>query len=306
MKTIEQIIIDAGGKNVRCYRVDVTPQLAAGFRSKVNESRQRPISHPNVRKYVKQIQKGEWKFTGQGIIFSNEDELLDGQHRLKAVEISGETISMMVVLGIDAEAWNKMDCVFRRSGADFISSLCNRHSVAAALRLIASEEEGADGDVISSQATDATPGDTPILLEKHPMLVATEKGDNKIHSVMGKLRHIGVPSSIGMYAVYRTILHDSDLADMFWEGVYEGAGLEKNDPRFKLRETMIRASRTPAGRLHQNVVLAYIIKAWNSFAARRLLGSLKWGYGEVFPIWIDGRAPWLNPRPKVVAIKATR
>lgn len=103
--------------------IEITPALA--LRWLTNNIRNRPVSHDVVLAYARDMKNGEWQSTHQGIAFNDKDELIDGQHRLHAVVLSGCTIRMMVTFGLPSVIAGKevtpMDCVDRgkpRSVAD--------------------------------------------------------------------------------------------------------------------------------------------------------------------------------------------
>ena len=79
----------------------ITPMLAERWLSKVPDF-QRKIDAKQVRKLVIAIQRKEWRQNGATIVFNENDELIDGQHRLKAVVESGATIESLVIRGVSS------------------------------------------------------------------------------------------------------------------------------------------------------------------------------------------------------------
>jgi hypothetical protein len=103
--------------------MDVTPALAADWLA--NNFRNRPISEDVVDSYARDMARGLWVATHQGVAFNDQDHLIDGQHRLHAVVKSRATIRMMVTFGlpsaIPGSEMTTMDAVDRgrtRSVAD--------------------------------------------------------------------------------------------------------------------------------------------------------------------------------------------
>jgi hypothetical protein len=76
---------------------EVTPQLAAEWLS--SNTFNRTISTPLVKKYANDMAAGFWTLNHQGIAFDDSGTLVDGQHRLSAVVMSGVTIKIMVTYG---------------------------------------------------------------------------------------------------------------------------------------------------------------------------------------------------------------
>lgn len=90
-----------------------------------NNFRNRKVSDEVVLAYARDMTNGVWVPTHQGIAFNDRDELIDGQHRLRAIVLSGKTLRMMVTFGlpsdIEGQEMTTMDAVDRgrtRSVAD--------------------------------------------------------------------------------------------------------------------------------------------------------------------------------------------
>lgn len=77
------------------------------------------------------IARGEWKVTHQGIAFSDAGRLIDGQHRLSAVVMSGMTVQMMVSRGIPDESFMVLDQHIKRTYSDVLEA--PRHVVDVAV-----------------------------------------------------------------------------------------------------------------------------------------------------------------------------
>lgn len=121
---IEKNGIDATSlKNVRSQWMDV--DTATAERWLQNNFRNRPIKEDVVVAYARDMVNGVWVPTHQGVAFNDKDELIDGQHRLKAIILARKTIRMMVTFGlpsvIEGHTMTTMDAVDRgrtRSVAD--------------------------------------------------------------------------------------------------------------------------------------------------------------------------------------------
>lgn len=100
------------------FVVDVTPEIARQWLvyNRIN----RPARPDVVRKYVQQIESGLWKRTHQGVAFTREGALLDGQHRLFAVVETGKTVQMLVFTNEPAENYEFIDCGRTRSNLDML------------------------------------------------------------------------------------------------------------------------------------------------------------------------------------------
>jgi hypothetical protein len=81
--------------------VDVTPAMAEEWLK--NNVCNRPLRMDVVKAYARQMKRGEWLPIPQGIAFDTNHALLNGQHRLHAVVMSGRAVRMMVTTGVPAQ-----------------------------------------------------------------------------------------------------------------------------------------------------------------------------------------------------------
>lgn len=64
------------------------------------------------------MRRGEWITTHQGIAFDEDGNVIDGQHKLKAVVLSKMSIEMMVFHGVPKAAFSVLDIGAKRNYAD--------------------------------------------------------------------------------------------------------------------------------------------------------------------------------------------
>lgn len=97
--------------------VNVTPQMAADW-LKFNTSN-RPLRRTVVNGLKVALTRGEYIPSHQGIAFSEDGTLLDGQHRLTAIsELRDGAFPMLVTWGVSREAFKVMDIGVKRTAAD--------------------------------------------------------------------------------------------------------------------------------------------------------------------------------------------
>lgn len=88
---------------------NVTPEWAKQVLDKHEKDiaegrfRQRPINDRTVRQYAVDMKAGNWGLTGQGLSFDEDNNLLDGQHRLFAVVLAGTPVQMLVTWDLPKE-----------------------------------------------------------------------------------------------------------------------------------------------------------------------------------------------------------
>lgn len=95
---------------------NITPDMAREYLK--HNSRNRKIKPKTVEAYMRDILRGKFIATHQGIGFDANGELLDGQHRLLAISMAGKTVPMMVTRGLPREAVSVVDRGVSRSVKD--------------------------------------------------------------------------------------------------------------------------------------------------------------------------------------------
>jgi hypothetical protein len=85
----------------------VTPELAKLFLE--SQGRNRTPVEKRIKLYAKTMALGEWTLTPQGLIFDQQDKLIDGQHRLLAVIESGRSIVFHCTWGVPKEIMMVLD-----------------------------------------------------------------------------------------------------------------------------------------------------------------------------------------------------
>lgn len=103
-------------KSIRTNLMLVTPKMATEWLDMNNNNRK--LSPGTAERYADDMRNGRWKLTHQGIAFNCDGTLLDGQHRLRAVVLSGCQQRMMVTFGLPVESVSVVDDHRKRTAAD--------------------------------------------------------------------------------------------------------------------------------------------------------------------------------------------
>lgn len=121
----------------------------------------RPKSHSKCNYLAAKMTLGRWLFTGQAhVIIGSNGVLLNGQHTLTAVVISGVTITTVVSRGVDPEAFAAIDIGMKRTAGHVfgVAGVQHGQDVAAVIRKVTtfdSVERKSDGSwVVRSSAID--------------------------------------------------------------------------------------------------------------------------------------------------------
>lgn len=97
----------------------VTPEMAKDLLSRNDCPQQRKISKMHVREWVRLMRSGQWdNYTPEPIKVSENNRLLDGQHRLSAIVEYGVPVQMSVIRGCKEASFRNLDSGRRRAMKD--------------------------------------------------------------------------------------------------------------------------------------------------------------------------------------------
>ena len=112
---------------------NITPERAAyllsqrsdiTFGSGLETTGNRNLNFTRVEQYVREMRGGEggtyWRTTHQGIALDEHGNLIDGQHRLWAIILSGLPQVMLVAIGVPAATFYLLDQGLARSASAFV------------------------------------------------------------------------------------------------------------------------------------------------------------------------------------------
>lgn len=281
---IRELFASDPSKEIGATIETITPEVAMDMLESGYEITNRKVSDQTVRRYAADMVEGRWQLSGEAIKFDRQGRLIDGQHRLWAVVQSGATIQSLVVRGVDVDAFAIMDTGKRRTAADFLAihGYANASLLAALLTRILAYRRFGDFRQVNSPDRPRNE-ELLALARKHPELVdIAQVGRNH------RYRPLAATASTlsALYFLFRQA--EPDDAEMFFDLLSSGAGLEEGNPILVLRNTLIRMrENTKTHKVNQNLVAAFIIKAWNAWREGRVIHHLRFSPGganaEPFP-----------------------
>jgi hypothetical protein len=242
-------------KNVVAEVITITPADATSWLKGNNNNR--PIRPRHVAFLAREMLEGNWQVNGQAIIIAEDEQVLDGQHRLLAIIDSGKTIQSLVVYGITEDAFKTIDTGAVRSSSDALHMHFKEaptyalHAAATAVNWCHRLERGM-GKHVRVSNTDAIE-----YVKRHSSLIAHAE-------TLQGFPHEARPLSIGIgTALYEMFGRKNEPeADRFMKGFYTGEELNRTDPEYLLRGALIRDAQRTA-KLPSEVRVRMVIKGWN-------------------------------------------
>jgi len=256
-------------------RMTITPEMAAVMleRNSSDEWRNRPESKPGLRRIVRAMSKGNWRYTGETIIFSVDGHLLNGQHRLHGGVESKTPFEALVAFGVDNDAFKYMDVgIARTPGHIFaIEGVPHYNFTASVCRVVKPYFENPKwtGSINNGRV------ENDELLEffsEHPRIVDS-------YRIAIRMTKEGLLSPRWAGAMhYICACKSRAMADEFFEKLVTGIGItSEKDPVHVLRKRMISSSQSAADHKEASSYLsAYTIMAWNAVRTGRERSIYRW------------------------------
>lgn len=233
--------------------VAITPTDAAKWlrANRVN----RPVRRKHVEFLARQMTDGEWKVNGQAIVIGDNEQILDGQHRLLAIIESGVTVESLVVYGISEDAFKTIDTGIVRTGSDALALNFNENTgtvkaVGTAALWCVRIEAGFIG-----RGRKLSNGEVIQYVRQHASLWECAKA---VESYPKDTRPLSVGVGTALYEIFQR--KDVAMAAQFIERLYLGAELPQASPEFLVRALL---NRRDSRQYNMQNRVRMVIKAWN-------------------------------------------
>lgn len=208
----------------------VTPELAKQLLDK--NTHNRSLSESIVAKLVGAMKRGEWQYNGDTIRLSKSGRLLDGQHRLAAIERSGIPQKYIIVDGLEDESFTTIDVGRGRTASDMlgIAGEKNTHTLAAVAKMN-----------LIFLATGKPMNEASVRTPTHTEIVAHAEENDSLKSSANFAsgnrwikRYVG--GSVGGFCHYRFMIDNEHVCNSFFSELISGEFSYKDSPAKYMRE----------------------------------------------------------------------
>lgn len=224
-----------------------------------NIERNRPVSTSVIERYTADMDNGLWIRNGSTIKFNDNDEMFDGQQRVRAFLASSlRTIKFDVARGLDPSAVRVTDIGRKRNVAQSLAmdGVLNPVVISAVVRRIICWDRGNYmGQVGRGTNRNAIPSDAEIYETYHRTPEDYDTASARGRDVASA--KLGAPSQAGT-AFFLLSRIDKVAAHDFFDWTIKGAGVPEKHPAWLLRERL--RSKEPPYRQ-----CALWIRAWNAY-----------------------------------------
>lgn len=234
----------------------------------------RPLNGENSNFISHAMKQNKFMFTGESIIIGKNGDLMDGQHRLDAVVLTGKEQYFVVVYGVDNDAFKHIDIGKNRSAGDVLSiqNIVNPNSFASIARFILNFNRGGIARAASKMSN------------KKMKITNSEISDFviKYHNSLQESRTYGfvkenvlLPGNLlsAFHYIFKKI--DENAAADFCKKFSDGKELKDTDAISILRQEM-KADIQSQRKMSAEEKMALICIAWNHYRNDKKVTSLKW------------------------------
>lgn len=257
--------------SITMKHVTMTPELAQKY-LELNTGNRHLRQHI-VDRYAADMKNGRWKLNGEAIKVT-PTRLLDGQHRLWAVIESECSIRMLVVEGIDDDAFDTIDTGLKRQSGDVLAfaGIPDRHNVAAATSVLIHylNNNWKCANVITPAQVLEQYYKTPEILDAVRMGV--RKGIKQL-----------VPCSYIAPLLFFFMKKSYPDAEYFANKLGTGEEMSGDNPIMVLRNRLLGRRKMPNTRFDRYCVTGMVIKAWNAYRNGKLIKNLHMTPDDVMP-----------------------
>jgi hypothetical protein len=263
--------------------IELTPAQAEYILAMHNTGN-RPIRKSHVSDIARSMTEGRFLLTSQGLAFSKDKALIDGQHRLAACVASGMVVSFRVSFGDEQDNFAVFDTGSKRTAGDVLSlkDVPNANVVASAARYAFIQDRNYIS--ISQGARTLRPGNDEIneFVEREGKFLIPAASDAA--RIAKALRCPASSVALGMYRIRKHSRFTTGMAD-FVENVINPDCLPAKSPILTLRDGLM--TKQFGNRAHTaNRALqeaAALINAWNGTVRKRKV-RINWDTSKPFPM----------------------
>lgn len=216
--------------NIHSEWETITPDAAVAYLERVHPEHQRKFTISRAENWAMAMRGHQWMVTHQGIAFDDQGHLIDGQHRLYAIKITGLGQKMLVTRGLPVCMKNgqtnyTLDAIDRGNVRSVAEQLAIRCNVANAGRVFSGCRLIVASAIGKPMATTTTPV-CALVLEKFPALKRISKN---------------LPSQLGLRSGYiwgalaLAAKGHREIETEFADKLITGEMIKRGQPVFALR-----------------------------------------------------------------------
>jgi hypothetical protein len=253
------------GRVTKIWSILVTPELATYLLSKNKGNR--PFNQANLQELKNQATSGLWREISDSIKITYEDQVINGQHRLKVIEDLKMPLSLRIETNVDPTIFTVIDTGRKRSGVDTlaIKHVENASVTATTVRFLKLMENNfASHTKVSNQKMSEFIDSNPSLSDSVKFGVSNYKKGNRV---------VTAP----LLSTFHFLLKDKykTKGEEFLLKLALGNDIKTNCPAGALRNRFITQKTDKHNSMRSELLLQFMVVAWNKYITGEKVKSIK-------------------------------
>lgn len=251
---------------------EITPARATELLR--NNSSNRPINRRRVEMLTQAIQDDQWKVTHQGIAVLPDGRLLDGQHRLLAVQASDRPVTMMFTV-LDEDVFDVIDTGRPRNPRDVLAlaGITWSQRLPAAIRLVEHYRSPLADTLMGGASARLTNHDYLRIAQTQPAYSQFAPAGERIAVALGR-RGLVTGLLASMVVIAEDAPSHTSTQTEFWSKLQDPVLLKQGSPILALRR-WLTVTWPDLTRARGQMAMYGTIRAWNAYAEQRSLGRVQ-------------------------------
>lgn len=266
----------------RVFYERITPAAAQQILDECNTAN-REMSETRVNVLLNDYKSGRYVENGDTIRFDIHGNLLDGQHRLRFIALSGAEFVKAIAVGLPPQAFTSIDTGKSRTLADLLGIAghkANAPMVAATARMHSRWTKTGGETVVGGGKQASSTSELVAYAERHPEIMRSCAFVAEMQRERAAFK--GFPRIIALsHCLFSE--KSAPMADDFVVAVVRGDGLGADDPYFLLRGRLIEMRGGRMSVANDNALVAMCVKAWNAKRSGTRISLLRWKSNESMP-----------------------
>lgn len=233
-----------------------------------------------ISRLAEEMKAGRWRLSNDAVMRIC-GKLGNGQHRLRAVVLSGKPQKFIVLETEDEELYKLVDCGLRRTVADSMQLTSYAQDISAMAGWVVRHDTG----TLCPSSNQTRKGRA--LVTRGLVMQYIEDNLDVLQLQATFCANLYTASRVAPVSLTGSVLHlasrkqaDARKAEEFIEKLYTGES--HNDAAYDMRQRLIR-DKSSRAKLPKSYVFGLLIKSMRSHLKGTRLGTLKLVEGEQFP-----------------------